>query len=284
MTNPQFEMAKLYTEEEFYANPEWKALLAEDHVRIHSLGEPIVVMDAYWIDQYCRNGELGTEAEFKERHPTWYSLTAYDLRKYTVLLVAQFEIPMGTELSGEMKYSFHVGLDTSSKSFVEDVRTQLIQADKDRKTETEDRTERLKLNHFYTLKEFFELPQALPILEWHEVLDLYLPTELYIDKPGFQIPQVARAFTTSHYWDGEQIVTYSEIRVKRTKETGDFFGTAPEKSVMLFEYYTCNGSDGHLDYHHHGYIFAHHILMSDSMYPKDALDDLFTPEDYERLK
>lgn len=133
---------------------------------------------------------------------------------------------------------------------------------------------RLLLNKFYSIEEFLKLPQTLKILQWGRVFDLYLPTARVSTKPEIFVPKVARAYSTSHFWSGSKIVTYDELHALRRAETGTFNGTSYEDAIYLFEYWEDNGSDGHVEYTHRGYIFST-ILFPDSIYPESELNDLY---------
>lgn len=105
-------------------------------------------------------------------------------------------------------------------------------------------------------------------------MQYYVPTETVVYKPGFFVPQVARAYSTHWFVDqvdpdrdpifgpsGLELLTYEELRNKPRKR--GFHGTADFPRVWMCEVWTDTGLDGHTDWHLIGWRFVQQPELGD---------------------
>ena len=112
------------------------------------------------------------------------------------------------------------------------------------------------------IMEHYKIWQDIP----HKYLDIILgntpkefslPTEVIVSEAKIVTPMKGRYWSTDLYVDDEEInfgyITYHDLYEKYGK---NFKGTSGYESVIIYELWSNDGEDGHVFFHHHGYVLG----------------------------
>ncbi len=124
------------------------------------------------------------------------------------------------------------------------------------------------IDRFIDFDGFCSNQYRVDMLRWCKKFYMNVPTACIVEDPRWVVPLQARGFCTSRYISGGVILDYKELIARSGAKTGDArVNLAILSEICLYEYWADEGSDGHMDYQHLGYVFCAGLRYEDGAYP-----------------
>lgn len=116
----------------------------------------------------------------------------------------------------------------------------------------QDRKDKALLAHY--LMPYGRLPRY--------TIEFNLPTEVVIDAPQFVVPRKGRLYDTEQLLYEGQVYTCEDLQRMLRRKREQFAGTSQYPHVYLAEVWEDYGNDGHTEYSHMGWLFAHSGILN----------------------